>query len=101
MYDITPVIKIILALLSIIITSFLIPYLKQKTTASERKKIYEMVQTMVKAAEQLFGHGTGKEKLQYVTSALERKGYRVDLDDAEDELRVMIESAVLELKDNE
>lgn len=67
-------------------------WLEAKTTAEQRSLLYQVVQNLVNAAEQMIGRGKGSEKMDYVISALESKGFTVDLD--------MIESAVKEMNDN-
>lgn len=67
-------------------------WLNAKTTAEQRSLLYQVVQNLVNAAEQMIGRGKGSEKMDYVISALESKGFTVDLD--------MIESAVKEMNDN-
>jgi len=66
-------------------------WLEAKTTAEQRTMLYQVVQNLVNAAEQLIGRGKGSEKMKYVIAALEERGFEVDLD--------MIESAVKEMND--
>ena len=66
-------------------------WLNAKTTAEQRAMLYQVVQNLVNAAEQVIGRGKGSEKMDYVMNALELKGFEVDLD--------MIESAVKEMND--
>lgn len=66
-------------------------WLAAKTTAEQRSLLYQIVQNLVNAAEQLMGRGKGCEKIDYVIAALEEKGFEVDLN--------MIESAVKEMND--
>ena len=66
-------------------------WLEAKTTTEQRTMLYQVVQNLVNAAEQLIGRGKGSEKMAYVIEALKNKGYVVDLD--------MIESAVKEMNE--
>lgn len=94
MYDITPIIEAIGALIAAAITCFLIPYIKSKTTAEQQKEINAWVKIAVSAAEQIFnGSGRGEEKKAYVISWLKEHGIEVD----EAELDALIEAAVYEL----
>ena len=95
--NITNIIEIVIALIGVVISSFLIPWLKSKTTEVQRERISAVVKTLVSAAEQLYGAGCGAEKLAYVEAALKGMGYTIDIDDTGDSLRAMIEAAVLEL----
>ena len=97
MIDITEILKITLALISSVAVTFFIPWIREKTSQTQREKTAAVVKTLVQAAEQLYGAGLGREKLAYVLDALYDMGYAVDTDDVGDSLRAVIESAVLEL----
>lgn len=95
MFDITPIIEAVAALIGVIITCVLIPYIKSKTTTEQQKEINAWVKIAVSAAEQLFtGSGRGEEKKAYVIAWLKERGITVD----EAELDALIEAAVYELK---
>lgn len=80
MINLTDIINAFLALLAAVITAFVIPWIKAKTTVQQQEKIAGVYRTLVFAAEQIFGGGNGKEKLDYVKAKLEEKGYTVDID---------------------
>ncbi len=98
--DITKIISAVITLLSAVITAFVIPYIKTKLSESKRNRIKEYVDVFVKAAEQLYpsvdGEKMGYEKLLYVANRLEEKGITFDVDDVNDSIRSMIESAVFD-----
>ena len=81
--DLTPIFQALIALLASIITIKVIPWIKARTTAQQQDMLRAAVSVAVYAAEQLYGAGTGKEKLMYVKGQLAKKGYRVDLDEIE------------------
>lgn len=95
--DVTNIIEIVIALIGAIITAFVIPWLRIKTTTAQRETTATIVKTLVYAAEQIFGSGAGEEKLQYVADMLKSHGYEIDVNDITDDLRITIESAVSEL----
>lgn len=96
-FDITPVLKAVLGLISICITTFLIPYIKSKTTNAQQEEIQNWVKLAVMAAEQLYqGQGRGEEKKEYVIEWL--KNHNIKLDS--EQLDLMIEAAVYELINN-
>lgn len=66
-------------------------WLEARTTNEQRTLLYNLVYTLVNAAEQVIGRGRGSEKFQYVIQVLEENGYTVDVD--------MIEAAVKEMDD--
>ena len=72
MYDITPIIEAVAALIGVIVTCVLIPFIKSK--------IFK-------------GSGRGEEKKQYVIAWLKERGVTVN----ENELDALIEAAVYEL----
>ncbi len=91
MTDITPVINAVIALIAAVITAFVIPWIKSKTTAAQREEINAWVKIAVTAAEQIFTEtGMGKEKKAYVLKFLEEKNLKID----EESVDLMIESAV-------
>lgn len=95
MYDATNLIEILFTLISICITTFLIPYLKSKTTKQQQEEINSWVKIAVTAAEQIYkGSGRGQEKKEYVVEWL--KQHNIKYDDAK--IDAMIEAAVYELK---
>lgn len=94
MIDLTPVVQGVVTLCAAMITTFVIPYIKSKTTAAQQQKINGYVKTAVTAAEQIFsGPGEGEKKKDYVLTLLKSHGIVVD----EDKLDAMIEAAVYEL----
>lgn len=89
--DITPVVNGIIALIAAVVTAFVIPWVKSKTTAAQREEINSWVKIAVTAAEQIYsGVGKGKEKKAYVLKFLEEKNLKID----EKSVDMMIESAV-------
>ena len=100
MFDITEIISAVITIITACITVFLIPYLKTKLDEAKRKRIKEYVDVAVLAAEQLFpsldGEKMGKDKRNYVVKMLEANGITFNVDDINDSVRAMIESAVRE-----
>lgn len=86
MIDLTPIMETVIALLAMLISAFLIPWIKSKTTAQQQEVMAAVTRTLVFAAEQLYGTGKGEEKLEYVLAQLEEKGYKAD--------RAQVEAAV-------
>ena len=91
--DLTPILMALLILVAVLITCYLIPWIKTKTTAQQRDNIYFWVKMACSAAEQLYKTGEGQKKKQYVLEFLHSKELTVD----EDELDKMIEAVVLEI----
>lgn len=94
MYDITPIVEAVAALIAALITAFVIHYIRSKTTAQQQAEINAWVKIAVSAAEQIYkGSGRGEEKKAYVIQWLREHGITVD----EAKLDALIESAVYEL----
>lgn len=95
MLDLTNLMEALVSLAAVVITTFVVPFIKSKTTAQQQQDLAEYVRIGVTAAEQIFnGPGRGKEKKQYVLQYLEGRGYHID----EDALDTLLESIVNGLK---
>lgn len=86
MIDLTPILQAVIALAAALITAFVIPWIKSKTTLEQQRMMAAVIQTLVTGAEQLYGAGNGAEKLDFVLQELEKRGYTAD--------RVEVEAAV-------
>lgn len=69
MIDLTTLANALIALVAAVITAFVTPWIRSKTTAQQRTLLESVVKTLVFAAEQLYGAGNGADKLQYVRPA--------------------------------
>ena len=92
--DITDIVVAILGVLSAIITTVVVPWIKSKTNDQQQQQILGWVRLAVQAAEMIYkGPGRGQEKKAYVEAWLAERGIVADYD----KLDLMIESAVFEL----
>ena len=91
--DYTQIISAVLALISALISAFLIPWLKTKIDANKLQTIKTYVEIGVKAAEQLYAATDGEEKKAYVINFLAEHGIRFDVSTIDQ----LIEAAVLQL----
>jgi LL-H family phage holin len=99
---ITLIVKIIFAILSVALTSFVIPYLRTLTEKNMDSRLNNFLKDAVKAAEQTIkGSGKGEEKKAKVLAAASEwlKKYNIELTD--DELSDMIESLVFSMNHEE
>lgn len=98
MTDITMIIETVIMLVSMLVTIFLIPYIRTKTTNEKLAKIATIINAAVRGAEQIFvGTGLGAKKKEYVIQFLKDNGYIADLDTISEEINLMIEAAVNEM----
>ena len=96
--DITPIIEAIIALVSIVITTVLIPFIKSKMTANQFSYLEEVIKVAVSAAGVLFdGNGRGAEKREYVENHVKKicEQHKITFD--ANAVRQMIEKSWLEL----
>lgn len=95
MIDFTPIIEAIIALLAAFITMKVIPWIKAKTTNEQQARIESAVRIAVFAAEQLYGAGHGKEKMEYAANYLRGNGFDVDVAQIEAAVSMHINSLKL------
>lgn len=93
MIDLTPIMEALVALLAAVIVRYLVPWIKGKTTDSQREQMLAWVEIAVSAAQQLYHQADGSARKEYVKEFLTGKGY--DVDSAE--IDSAIEAAVLKL----
>lgn len=95
MFDITLIIEAVFALIAVIVTAIVIPYIRSRTTEAQQMEINGWIAIAVAAAEQLYkGEGRGTEKKAYVINWLSTRNIKVD----HEKLDALIEAAVFELK---
>ncbi len=93
MTDLTPIINTAIALLAALVSAFVIPWLKAKTSEQDREELLKWVEIAVAAAQQLYHQLEGPERKQYVRAFLASKGYDVN----DHQVDNAIEAAVLKL----
>ena len=91
--DYTQIISAVIALISALVSAFLIPWLKTTIDANKLQTIKTYVEIGVKAAEQLYAATDGEEKKAYVINFLAEHGIRFDVSTIDQ----LIEAAVLQL----
>ena len=95
-FDITTIIEALAALIAAVISSFVIPWIKSKTSVAQFETIKLWAEAAVEAAEQIYtGSGRGAEKKAYVVEFLNSKGFKIDAET----LDKLIEAAVFNLPD--
>lgn len=87
--------EVIVGIVSIIVTSIIIPLAKSKLDADKLKKAQFIVREAVQAAEQIFEHGDNDRKYEYVVACLEKAGIKLKKETVE----MFIESAVRAMKE--
>ena len=95
--NITQILLGVIILIGGVVSVFVIPYLKAHLTSEQIGILTGIAQTVVYAAEKIFGAKMGKDKLAYALDLakklLEKKGLNFD----EDVIRAAIEAQVQQL----
>lgn len=76
--DLTDIVNAALALIAALIARYVVPWIKEKTTVEQQKRIQAAIDTAVFAAEKVYGAGQGQQKKQYVLQKLREMGYTID-----------------------
>lgn len=97
MIDLTPIIQAAIALLAALVTVYLIPWLKSKTTADQQAQMRMWVEVAVFAAEKLYGAGHGDEKLAYAEEVLEEHNIKLDTQT----LKALIDAEIKKMEQGE
>ena len=95
--DLTQIILAVITLIFGLLMRYVIPNIKQKTTANQMEIIRAAVKTAVYAVEQLYKSKPGQEKKQLVIQFLKENGYLVDDKQVESEVDYLIEQIVKEM----
>lgn len=98
--DLTPILQAVIALLAALVTYKLIPWIKARTTSEQQTMLRATIKTLVFAAEQFFGAGTGEQKLDWVVQQLEKRGYTADRVEIEAIIKENLEALHLVKVDN-
>ena len=95
MIDLTPIVNALITLLGLLLTTFLIPWIKVKVSAEKLEQVKKWTAVGVKAAEMIYKEsGMGEAKKNYVRKFLESKGYKLDIDAVD----ALIEATVREMQ---
>lgn len=95
--DITQIVVAVIGLMSVIITSVVVPLIRSKLTNSQWESIKNYALAGVQAAEIIIGAGKGEEKFawakEYIEAQCKAHGIKIDMDT----VQVAIENAWKEL----
>lgn len=91
--DYTELISAVLKVVVIVVSMFLIPWIKKRISANDLDKILTYIEIFVAAAEQIFTIEQFEEKKHYVLQRLAEIGVNID----SETIDAQIEAAVLRL----
>ena len=88
------VLKLVVMLVSVLVTSYVIPWIKANTDSKKLQTVFDWVEQGVHAEEQMYGAKTGTQKKRCVTEFLQKiiKAKKINISDQE--LEMLIEAAV-------
>lgn len=96
--DLTPLAEILISLLAVVITTYLIPWIKARTTSAQQEYIRAAAHVAVYAAEKFYGAGNGDKKLEYAEKVL-KEDYGIVLN--LNKLEAVIDAAIKEMEQAE
>lgn len=77
-FNMTDLINIAFAVVAVILTRYLVPFLKNKLEEAGQSSLIDLIEQLVEAAEQIFNwDGSGKEKKAFVIRELSDSGIKV------------------------
>ena len=95
MLDLTPIVNAFITLIGLLLTTFLIPWIRTKISNEKLKEIQKWTSVGVKAAEMIYTEsGMGDVKKKYVRKFLESKGYKLDIETVD----ALIEATVRDMQ---
>lgn len=98
MIDITEIVVAVIGLLSVIVTSVVVPLIKSKLTNSQWESICNYAVAGVQAAEIIFNaQGQGETKFEWVADYIEQRCAEHNIKIDADTIKVVIENAWAEL----
>lgn len=97
---ITLIVKCVLAVVSVILTTYVIPWIKSSADAKKLAEIMEFCEKCVEAAEKKFTPEEWREKKLYVMTLVSNQLSKVGIEMTTDEIDALVEGFVYSVKDN-
>lgn len=94
----TMIIKLILAILSVIITSYVIPFIKSKMDSTKYNDLLTLIEKCVQAAEKIYSAEEWSQKKEYVLELVSAYAMDKGIDIDPSELNALIEGFVKSVK---
>lgn len=91
---ITVIIKAVLAILSVFITTVLVPYIKERMGNDKYNKLVEYTKYAVRCAEQIYTPEEWEKKKQYVSQYITEKANDMGIGLNEQDIDLLIEGVV-------
>ena len=94
MIDLTPLLQAVISLAAALITIYLIPWIRAKTTAEQQDKLRAAISIAVYGAEKMYGAGHGAEKFAHARAWLQAQGFDIDIET----LQMEIDAAIYDME---
>lgn len=91
---ITVIVKAVLAILSVFITTVLVPYIKERIGEAKYYKLVEYTKYAVRCAEQIYTPEEWEKKKQYVSQYITEKANDMGIGLNEQDIDLLIEGVV-------
>ena len=91
---ITVIVKAVLAILSVFITTVLVPYIKERIGNDKYNKLVEYTKYAVRCAEQIYTPEEWEKKKQYVSQYITEKATDMGIGLNEQDIDLLIEGVV-------
>ena len=99
--DLTPIFNAIITLLALLVTVFLIPWIRSRTNHQQRIELEAWTLLAMQAAERLFvGRGRGEEKKAYVVKFLSERGFAINSKVVLNSIKTVIDAFMTDLRQN-
>lgn len=92
------IVKVVFAVASVLITGYLIPWLKNRLSAEKYAELLVFIEKCVEAAEKIYTTEEWKAKKEYVLEMAENKLDSLGIDVSSEELNGLIEGLVYSVK---
>lgn len=98
---ITEIIKAVLTIVSILVTAYVVPWLKQKIGESKYNEIIDICQKAVCAAEKIYTADQWMLKKEYVFNLIKARAKAIGFTVTDEELNAIVEGIVFSVKGGE
>lgn len=94
----TMIVKLVLAIVSVLITGYLIPWLNSKIESTKYNDLLTLVEKCVQAAEKIYSQEEWNQKKNYVFELTSTYAQEHGIDITPEELNAIVEGWVKEIK---
>lgn len=94
--DLTQIILAVITLLGAVLTTFVIPLLKQKLSLQQQEALDKAIKIAVYAAEQTKGKESGDARKAWVLQFLKEQGINVDLEAVDAQIEAVVKTLKIE-----